>query len=156
MIEEKYFAPAFELINQSNTHLSLDTLCNNSWLVLYFYPKDSTSGCTQQAQDFNSYYEKFAKKNCKIVGVSKDSVRSHQKFIEKNQLKFDLLVDDTAEICTLYDVYKEKSMYGRKYMGIERTTFLINPNKEIVKVWKKVKVTNHVSKVYETLTLVNL
>ncbi|HJN38043.1 MAG TPA: peroxiredoxin [Gammaproteobacteria bacterium] len=156
MNDDKYFAPDFELLNQSNKIRTLNDLCDNSWLVLYFYPKDNTSGCTQQANDFKEYFTKFQKKNCNIIGVSKDSMKSHQNFVEKLQLPFDLLVDDTIETCTLYNVYKEKSMYGRKYMGIERSTFLISPDKEIVKAWRKTKVTNHVATVYDTLANVNL
>jgi thioredoxin-dependent peroxiredoxin len=156
MIEDKYFAPEFELINQDLEKVGLNQLCNDSWLVLYFYPKDNTSGCSQQAQDFKQYYERFQKKNCNVVGVSKDSVKSHLNFIEKYDLPFPLLVDNSAEVATLFGVYVEKSMYGRKYMGTERSTFLISPEREIIQAWRKVKVTNHVRMVYESLSNLNL
>ena len=149
-------APSFSLPNQKGIEMSLDSLCEQGWLILYFYPKDNTSGCTSQALDFKEHHDKFLSKGCRVVGISKDSAKSHLNFIEKYELPFDLLVDETADVCTLFDVYKEKSMYGRKYMGIERSTFLISPDKELVKTWRKVKVPNHVQSVYEFLSNVNL
>lgn len=120
-------------------------------VVLYFYPKDDTPGCTIEAQDFSSKAKDFAKFDAVILGVSKDSIKSHCKFIEKYKLNFNLLSDKDAKICELYDVLKEKSMFGKKYLGIERTTFLIDKIGKIAKIWRQVKVKGHVEEVLEEL-----
>lgn len=118
-------------------------------LVLYFYPKDMTSGCTVQAQNFRDLQGEFNKVGVDIVGVSKDSLKRHDKFSEKEDLNFLLGSDENGHVCEDFGVWKEKSMYGKKYMGIERSTFLIDPNGFIVNEWRKVKVAGHVSKVLE-------
>ncbi len=112
-------------------------------LVLYFYPKDDTSGCTSEAHQFRDAIEDFAQAGAVILGASKDSVASHQKFRAKHELPFELASDTEGALCEAFGVWKEKSMYGRKYMGIERSTFLIDANGVVVKEWRKVKVTGH-------------
>jgi peroxiredoxin Q/BCP len=116
-------------------------------LVLYFYPKDDTTGCTREAQDFTALAGEFAKAGADIVGISKDSVKSHAKFIGKYDLKVALGSDESGEVCEAFGVWVEKSMYGRKYMGIERATFLIDAAGKIARVWRKVKVANHAAEV---------
>ena len=119
-------------------------------LVLYFYPKDNTSGCTQEALDFQSNYKDLSKK-ASIIGVSPDSIKSHIKFREKQGLSFILLSDVEHNLAQKFNVWVEKSMYGRKYMGIERSTFIIDENGEIEHSWRKVKVKGHVEEVLEYL-----
>ena len=121
------------------------------YVVVYFYPKDKTSGCTVESQDFRDLRNQFKKLNCEIIGVSRDSLKSHKSFIEKESLNFPLISDPDEVMCKAYDVMKEKSMYGRKYMGIERSTFLIGPNGELLKEWRKVKVPGHAQEVYDFL-----
>lgn len=122
-----------------------------SWVVLYFYPKDNTSGCTAEACDFRDNMKRLAKQHVMVVGVSPDSVKSHDNFVAKHDLSFTLLSDPEKAICEKYDCWKEKSMYGRKYMGVVRTTYLIDPNGKIVRAWDKVKVKGHVDDVIATL-----
>lgn len=112
-------------------------------LVVYFYPKDNTSGCTKEGEAFRDLYPAFKKAGVQIVGVSPDSVASHQKFGEKFSFPFELLADEDRSVCTLFDVYKEKSMYGRKFMGVERSTFLIDADGVLQQQWRKVKVPGH-------------
>jgi peroxiredoxin Q/BCP len=116
-------------------------------VVLYFYPKDDTSGCTAQACAFTENMSAFNKVKAKVIGVSKDSVKKHDKFVEKYCLKFPLVSDEDSDICETYGVWVEKSMYGKKYMGIERTTFLIDENGKIAHIWNKVKVPGHADEV---------
>ena len=150
-MNDKSKAPSFLALVDENKELSLDDF-QGSYLVIYFYPKDKTSGCTIESQDFRDYKNKFSKKNCKIVGVSRDSIKSHKSFIEKESLNFPLLSDPDETMCNAYGVMKEKSMYGRKYMGIERSTFLISPDGLLIKEWRGVKVPGHVEEVYEFLS----
>ena len=150
-MNDKSKAPSFLALVDENKELSLDDF-QGSYLVIYFYPKDKTSGCTIESQDFRDYKNKFSKKNCKIVGVSRDSIKSHKSFIDKESLNFPLLSDPDETMCNAYGVMKEKSMYGRKYMGIERSTFLISPDGSLVKEWRGVKVPGHVEEVYEFLS----
>lgn len=150
-MNDKSKAPSFLALVDENKELSLDNF-QGSYLVIYFYPKDKTSGCTIESQDFRDYKNKFSKKNCKIVGVSRDSIKSHKSFIEKESLNFPLLSDPDETMCNAYGVMKEKSMYGRKYMGIERSTFLISPDGLLIKEWRGVKVPGHVEEVYEFLS----
>ena len=120
-------------------------------VVLYFYPKDNTPGCTTEGLDFNKSFPQFKRLNTVILGVSRDSIKSHENFINKHQFKFDLISDPEEKICKLFDVIKEKNMYGRKVMGIERSTFLID-NKGILRhAWRKVRVPNHVENVLAEL-----
>jgi peroxiredoxin Q/BCP len=118
-------------------------------LVIYFYPKDMTSGCTRESQDFRDSYAAFRKAGTQIVGVSRDSVASHEKFKEKEQLPFPLLSDTDEQLCKLFDVIKEKSLYGRKYLGIERSTFLLDATGVLRNEWRKVKVPGHAEEVLE-------
>lgn len=118
-------------------------------LVVYFYPKDDTSGCTKEAQEFTSLANDFAKADTAIVGISKDSVASHTKFANKYDLKVELGSDADGAVCEAFGTWVEKSMYGRKYMGIERATFLIDANGTVARVWRKVKVAGHAAEVLE-------
>lgn len=120
----------------------------NKFTVLYFYPKDDTSGCTVEAKDFSILQNEFKNLDSEIFGISKDSLESHQKFINKHDLSIDLLTDD-SEIAEKFAVWVEKNMYGRKYMGINRSTFIIDSNNKILKIWSKVKVKEHASEVLE-------
>ncbi|MDD5361880.1 MAG: thioredoxin-dependent thiol peroxidase [Ignavibacteria bacterium] len=143
-------APEFKVESDNGETLSLKEL-KGMKVLLYFYPKDNTSGCTKEACDFRDSIKSFQKKNTLVIGVSKDSVASHLKFREKYEIPFILLSDENAKMLEAYGVWKEKSMYGRKYMGIERTTFLINEKGKIEKVWNKVKVPGHVEEILKNL-----
>lgn len=143
-------APAFKLINQHGKTISLSDLKGKP-VVLYFYPKDDTSGCTKEACNFRDEFPKFGKIKAKIIGVSADSVESHKKFADKYKLPFNLLSDEKKEILDKYGVWQEKSMYGRKYMGIVRTTFIIDSAGKIRKIFPKVKVENHNREVMDAL-----
>lgn len=116
-------------------------------VILYFYPKDSTPGCTTEGQDFAANHAKFKRRNTVILGVSRDTVASHEKFREKYNFPFDLLSDTQEQACNIFDVIKEKNMYGRKVMGIERSTFLIDDKGKLRREWRKVKVKGHVDEV---------
>ncbi len=116
-------------------------------LVIYFYPKDSTPGCTTQGQDFRDNFKAFRKFNTEILGVSRDSIKSHENFKLKQSFPFELLSDPDEEMCKAFDVIKMKSMYGRQYMGVDRSTFLIDEKGKIVKEWRSVKVKGHVEEV---------
>ena len=120
-------------------------------LVFYFYPKDNTPGCTKEGEDFRDNYSVIKKLNTEVIGVSKDSVASHQKFIKKFNFPFNLISDENEKVCNLFNVIKEKNMYGRKYMGIERSTFLIDTNGNLIKEWRKVRVKGHVDDVIESI-----
>ncbi len=118
-------------------------------VVVYFYPKDNTSGCTQESKDFRDHLKQFEKLNTVILGVSRDSIKSHEKFITDHDLNFILISDPDETLCNFFDVMKEKSMYGRQYMGVERSTFLFDKTGKLVKEWRNVKVPNHVKEVLE-------
>ncbi len=118
-------------------------------LVIYFYPKDMTSGCTREAQDFRDLHPAFRRAGAEIVGVSRDSVASHEKFKTKERLPFQLLADEGERVCKLFDVIREKSLYGRKYLGIERSTFLLDARGVMRREWRKVKVPGHAEEVLE-------
>ena len=120
-------------------------------LVIFFYPKDNTPGCTLEGQDFRDNYEEFKKFNAEILGVSRDSIKSHVNFIEKQNFPFDLLSDPDEVMCKSFDVMREKSLYGKKYIGVDRSTFLIDSKGMIVKEWRSVKVKGHVLDVLEAL-----
>ena len=138
--------PNFKAESTSNLTLSnLDFLGKN--LVMYFYPKDSTPGCTTEGQDFRDNYKKFKKLNAEIIGVSRESIKSHENFKLKQSFPFELLSDPDAKVCKAFDVMKLKSMYGRQYIGIDRSTFLINVEGKVIKEWRMVKVTGHVEEV---------
>jgi thioredoxin-dependent peroxiredoxin len=139
-------APSFKAFNHLNESFSLGD-AKGKWIVLYFYPKDNTSGCTVEACDFRDSMESLQSLNTLIIGISPDSVKSHQKFINDHQLNFMLLSDEDKSICSAYGVWVEKSMYGRKYMGVERSTFIIDPQGIIQQKYSKVKVPGHVSEI---------
>jgi peroxiredoxin Q/BCP len=145
-LKEGLKAPGFELNDESGNKHSLKDFAGKT-LILFFYPKDLTPGCTQEACDFRDLSVQLKKKNVVVLGVSKDSQASHQKFIDKHELNFSLLVDEAGKVCEKYGVWKEKSMYGKKYMGIERTTFIIGPDGKIKKIFPKVKVKGHAEEV---------
>ena len=135
------------------TNDSVFTLSKNMGknIVIYFYPKDNTPGCTKEGEDFRDQFEVFGSHNTIVVGVSRDSVKSHDKFIRKYNFPFDLIADVDETVCQLFDVIKEKNMYGRKYMGIERSTFLIDTNGTLINEWRKVKVKGHVEEVLDAV-----
>lgn len=142
--------PAFKFTATDETITSLKDLKGKN-VVLYFYPKDNTPGCTTEAQDFKKKYRSFKNKNTEIIGISRDSMKSHEKFVEKFNLPFPLISDEDEEICKIFDVIKDKNMYGKKVKGIERSTFIIDASGKIVKSWRKVKVPGHVDDVLEVI-----
>ena len=121
------------------------------WLILYFYPRDATPGCTTEGQDFRDQYEEFKKLNAEVFGISRDSMKSHEKFKANQTFPFELISDPDEELCQLFNVMKIKNMYGKQVRGIERSTFVIDPEGKIQKEWRKVKVSNHVKEVLERL-----
>jgi len=139
-------APDFTLPGDNGTEISLSALRGEK-VVLYFYPKDDTPGCTRESCDFRDNIAAFNKLKARIIGISKDSPASHDKFKAKYDLTFPLASDESGEVCEKYGVWGEKSLYGRKYMGIERATFLIGENGEILQIWRKVKVPGHIEEV---------
>lgn len=141
-------APDFSLPNQNGDLVKLSDF-RGMKVVLFFYPKDMTSGCTVEACDFRDRLAEFNELNVVVLGVSPDDEKSHQKFIEKEGLTFDLLADTEKEACQAYSVWQEKSMYGKKYMGVNRSTFLIDENGVVQKEWRNVKVPGHVTEVRE-------
>ena len=143
-------APNFTLENEKGQQVSLSDFKGKN-VVLYFYPKDMTPGCTTEACDFRDTYENFSSLNAVILGVSMDDANKHAKFIEKHGLPFSLLVDAEHEVAEQYGVWVLKKMYGREYMGIERSTFLINEEGIVIAEWRKVKVKNHIEAVLSQL-----
>jgi peroxiredoxin Q/BCP len=139
-------APAFTLPDADGKKATL-TSFKGKKLVLYFYPKDDTPGCTKEAIDFNGLKNKFEKSDTIVAGVSPDSCASHAKFLKKHELGITLLADETKAMLEAYGVWTEKSLYGRKYMGVERTTFLIGRDGKIARIWRKVKVPGHAEEV---------
>ena len=121
-------------------------------VIIYFYPKDDTPGCTTEAIDFTSFKNKFEKLNVMILGISKDSIEKHSKFIKKHNLEIKLVSDEDGKICEMFGVWVEKSMYGKKYMGIDRSTFLFDENLCLIYQWSKVKVKNHVQEVFDHIS----
>lgn len=142
--------PDFELPATGDKTIKLTDLKGNN-VVLYFYPKDSTPGCTLEGQDFRDNIEEFNSRGTIILGVSRDSVKSHEKFKTNQSFPFDLLSDRDELLCRLFDVIKEKNMYGKKVMGIERSTFLIDASGTLRREWRKVKVKGHVNEVLEAV-----
>lgn len=141
-------APDFTLPSTSGEDVTLSSLKPKA-VVLFFYPRDNTSGCTKEAIGFSELKEAFAAENVAVFGLSKDDMKSHHKFVEKQELTVELLTDADSDVCEAYDVWKEKKMYGKTYMGIERSTFLIDGEGKIAQVWRKVKVPGHVEEVME-------
>jgi len=142
--------PDFSLPSTTGTDFRLAD-AKDKWLVLYFYPKDATSGCTTESQEFRDLHAKFRRAGAMVLGVSRDSLKSHDKFRDKESLPFHLLSDVEEKLCRLFDVIREKSLYGRKYMGIERSTFLIDSSSVLRHEWRKVKVAGHAQEVLEAL-----
>ena len=142
--------PEFSAQATGDKTVSLGDFRGN-YVVLYFYPKDSTPGCTQEGQDFRDNIEKFNDLNCTILGVSRDSLKSHENFKCKQEFPFDLLSDSDETLCTLFDVIKMKNMYGKQVQGIERSTFLIDPEGVLVREWRKVSVKGHCEAVLQAL-----
>jgi peroxiredoxin Q/BCP len=145
MVSEGDKAPAITVTASDGGNLDLAS--PGQPLVLYFYPKDDTSGCTREAQDFTALAPEFAKAGVKVVGVSRDSMKSHDKFIGKYGLAVPLVSDEDGRISDAFGTWVEKSMYGRKYMGIERATYLIGADGRVLRAWRKVKVPGHAEEV---------
>lgn len=145
-------APYFNGLNQRNENISLDTFKGKK-LILYFYPKDNTPGCTAESCNLNDNYESWLAKGYEVVGVSPDSVASHKKFADKFQFGFNLVADPQTEILQAYGVWGEKSMYGKKYMGVLRTTFVIDENGVITDVFEKVDTKNHTEQIFKALDI---
>lgn len=143
-------APSFTLMSSSGEKVSLSDFKGKN-VVLYFYPRDMTPTCTTQACDFRDSHQSFADLDSVILGVSQDTIDKHKKFIDKYELPFLLLVDDKNTVSKKYDVWKLKKMFGKEYMGIERSTFLIDKKGKLVKEWRKVKVNGHVEEALEFL-----
>ncbi|WP_296424380.1 thioredoxin-dependent thiol peroxidase [Yoonia sp.] len=143
-------APAISLPRDGGDLVNLSDFAGKK-VVLYFYPKDDTPGCTKEAISFTQSVDTFAARDTVILGVSKDSIKKHDKFIAKHDLKIALLSDETGDVCERYGTWVEKSMYGKTYMGIERATFLIGPDGKIAQVWRKVKVPGHVDAVLDAV-----
>jgi len=147
---DKKSAPNFKIPSSNNSEFQLKKN-KDQFIVIYFYPKDNTPGCTNEAKDFAKLYKEFKKLNCEIVGISKDSIESHKKFINKFKIPFQLLSDEKMIALKKYGAWGEKSMYGKKFMGIKRTTVLINPKGKIIKTWNNVKVKDHAKEVLNFL-----
>ena len=143
-------APKFKMPANGGSDVALADFAGKH-LVLYFYPKDDTPGCTKEAIAFSEHLEEFKNAGAEIVGVSKDTVAKHEKFVDKHGLKVTLASDEDGKVCEAYGVWVEKNMYGRKYMGIQRATFLIGPDSKIKKVWPKVKVAGHAEDVLSSI-----
>lgn len=149
-LETGQIAPDFTLPADDGRDITLSDF-RGKYVVLYFYPKDDTPGCTTESCDFRDRLPEFSQKDAVIIGISKCSIKKHIKFKEKHGLNFPLLSDENANVCETYGVWIEKSMYGRKYMGIDRSTFLIDPQGKIKALWRKVSVTGHAKAVQEAL-----
>ncbi len=145
-------APMFEGVNQDGKKISLSDFKGKK-LILYFYPKDNTPGCTAESCNLNENYEMWLEKGFDVIGVSPDSEKSHLKFIDNYGLKFNLIADTNHEILEAYDAWGEKSMYGKKYMGVIRTTFVIDGNGVIETVFEKVDTKDHTNQIIETLNI---
>lgn len=150
MLKINSIAPNFSLSSTDEKNFTLkDTI--GKYVVLYFYPKDDTPGCTIETVDFNKLLSKFQKLNCEIYGISKDTINSHNKFRDKYKIKFNLLADEEIKVLKQYKVWAMKKFMGREFLGILRTTFLIDQNRKIIKIWENVKVKDHAKEVLETL-----
>lgn len=143
-------APEFCLPDQNENEICLKDFTGN-WLVLYFYPRDNTSGCTKEAQDFTALKMDFESEGAAILGVSKDSVKSHIRFIEKKELGITLLSDEETTVHQKYDVWRTKKNYDKEYLGTVRSTFLIDPDGNIARIWDNVRTKEHAEKVHEAL-----
>ena len=151
MKDVPYKSPEVSLPRDGGEMLNLTDLRPQN-VVLFFYPRDATPTCTKEAVSFSQSKEDFNKLNTVLVGISKDNIKSHEKFIIKNDLKIPLLSDSENEICEAFGVWTEKSMYGKTYMGIERSTFLIDGRGNVIKEWRKVKIKDHIADVLSAIT----
>jgi len=142
-------APDFTLPTTTGENISLKQFKGKKTVVLYFYPKDETPGCTKEACEFRDVASEFERHNAVILGISTDNIESHQRFREKHKLTFPLLSDEDASVAKMFGVYKQKNLYGKKYMGIERTTFVIDKTGRIAQIYPKVKVDGHIQDVLE-------
>ena len=147
-------APTFTIPATGGQEITLSDYLGKN-IILYFYPRDNTPGCTQEGQGFRDQYNKFKRNKTIVFGISRDSLASHERFKEKQAFPFDLLSDQDENLCKLYDVIKEKNMYGKKLMGIERSTFLINSQGILHAEWRKVKVKGHIDEVLQTIRELN-
>ena len=154
MIKENTKAPIFKLPSTNKKEYSLKDSIGN-YVIIYFYPKDDTPGCTLETNDFNKLLPKFKKLNCEILGISKDNISSHDKFRNKYKIKFNLLSDEKIQVLKKYKVWAKKKFMGREFMGIVRTTFLIDKKGKTLKVWNNVKVKDHAKEVLETLEILS-
>lgn len=143
-------APDFTLPSTGGDDVTLSAQRGHP-VVLFFYPRDDTSGCTKENEAFTALQQEFIDANCNVYGISKDSIESHHKFMDKKSLTVPLLSDENADTCEKYEVWKEKNMYGKKFMGIERSTFLIDAEGRIAREWRKVKVPGHAEEVLEAV-----
>lgn len=143
MIQEGEKAPDFTLPAVDGSEVTLSGL-RGKYVILYFYPKDLTPGCTQEACDFRDAYDDIQDVHAEVIGISRDSIKRHQTFVEKHHLPFQLLSDESGKVCHLYEVIKEKNVFGKKVKGIERSTFIIDPEGRVVKIYRRVKVKDHV------------
>ncbi len=150
MIKENSKASNFKLPSSNNKTFEINKSLKQ-YLVIYFYPRDNTPGCTNEAKDFSKLYKEFKRLNCEIFGISKDSIESHKKFISKFKIPFQLLSDEKIIALKKYGAWGEKSMYGKKFMGIKRTTVIINQKGKIIKIWNNVKVKDHAKEVLSCL-----
>ena len=150
MSNKPYTAPSVILPNETGQIIDLKNYRPNP-IVLFFYPRDNTSSCTKEAKDFTENLDLFDKAKVNIFGISKDSIESHEKFIKKQNLAISLLSDKNGTVCEDFGVWKEKSMYGKTYMGIERSTFIIDGSGLVIKEWRKVKVPGHVNEVFQVI-----
>ncbi|MGH1405006.1 MAG: thioredoxin-dependent thiol peroxidase [Rhodomicrobiaceae bacterium] len=150
MLEIGSKAPNFTLKNANNETITLEEFKGKN-VIVYFYPKDLTPGCTKQAIAFTEHEEEFAKRDTVIIGISPDSTASHEKFIKKHNLNLILLADEEKQAIESYGVWKEKKMYGRTFMGVERSTFLVDRTGTVQAIWRKVKVAKHINEVIEEL-----
>ena len=145
-VEIGKIAPSFNAHCDDGSVIDLSELRGKN-VVLYFYPKDDTPGCTIEAQDFTNNIERFVSLNSVVLGVSRDSIKSHCGFIQRYNIAFNLISDEDSELCTKYGVLKEKSMFGKKYLGIDRSTFLIDKKGSISKFWRSVKINGHIDEI---------
>ena len=148
MIKNKLKAPNFKLLSTGDKEIELKKL-KSKYIVLYFYPKDDTPGCTLETKDFNKLLNKFKKEDCLIFGISKDNIKSHEKFKKKYSVKFDLLADEDKKVMKTYKVWAKKKFMGREFMGTVRSTYLIDKNKKILNSWTNVKALDHANEVYD-------
>ena len=150
MIKNKLKAPNFKLLSTGDKEIELNKL-KSKYIVLYFYPKDDTPGCTLETKDFNKLLNKFKKEDCLIFGISKDNIKSHEKFKKKYSVKFDLLADEDKKVMKTYKVWAKKKFMGREFMGTVRSTYIIDKNKKILNSWTNVKALGHANEVYDFL-----